>query len=83
MCLFLVCGFVCLGGACAERVSVFACASAIGVLWVRACSSPPFLFAACFRRVFWGVCVGAWGLVCRVFCVKGVVDCGCEVACEW
>ena len=57
--------------------------AAIGVLWVRACSS--LFFVAAGVPLGWGEAKG--GGVGRVFgfffCVKGVVSGGCEVACEW
>ena len=82
--LFLVCGFVCLGVA---RACGCEC-SWLGERYWRVVGEgfpplPPFfLFAACFWLVFWG-CAAASGGWFVVFCVKGVVDCGCEVACEW
>ena len=56
--------------------------AAIGLLWVRACSSPFF----CLSRVsdvFSGELGGALGFGLFCFCVRSVVDYGCEVACEW
>ena len=56
--------------------------AAISLLWVRACSSPFF----CLSRVsdvFSGELGGALGFGLSCFCVRSVVDYGCEVACEW
>lgn len=77
------------GGAC--WLPVWACVAcvflalraAIGVVWVRACSSPPFFCLSRVSGVFSGERGGALGFGLSCFCVRSVVDYGCEVACEW
>ena len=58
--------------------------AAIDVLWVRACS-PLFFLLPLGVPLGWGKRkVAAWGeRLVFSFCVGGVVDYGCEVACEW
>ena len=52
--------------------------AAIGVVWVRAC--PPFFCLSRVSGVFSGERGGALGFGLSCFCVRSVVDYGCEVA---
>lgn len=52
---------------------------------MRACSSPPFFLLLLVFPWIAGRKVAAWGVsvLCLLRELGSVVDCGCEVACEW